>query len=596
MRILLLAAVLALQVAQAAVAADLNKTLRVAFPVAETGFDPQVSNDLYSNYVNRAVFDALYTYDYLARPYKLVPNIAAALPEISADGTTWTIKVRPGIFFADDPAFKGRKRELVAADYIYAWKRILDPKTRSPAIAVFDGKLVGADAALAAARAGGKFDYDAAIEGAKAIDRYTIRLQLTHPAYVLLSDLTTINTAAVAREVIEAHADASGWAMTHPVGTGPYRIKEWRRGQKIVLEANPNYREEFFPDSSDPADKPLLAVMRGKKLPQIGHVEISIIEETNPRLLAFDNRELDSLNPVPSDLIWNVLEPDNRLKQKYARQGVVLARGIQPAITYTYFNMEDPLVGGYTTDKIALRRAIGMAYNVDEEIRVLRQGQAVPATQPIPPNVIGHDPNFKGNVRHDVAGAKALLEKFGYVDRNGDGWRDLPDGKPLVLSIASAPGGLERQYDELWQKSMAAVGIRAEFVKQKWPDLLKMARAGQLQMWFLGNTNTTTEGEGFFDLLYGPYSGLANLSRFKLPEFDKLYQRARLLPDSPERTRLYRQMSELVSAYAPWNLHAYRYENVLLYPWVLGYKYNAFYAHPWKYYDIDLERRKASVK
>jgi oligopeptide transport system substrate-binding protein len=578
-----------------AVAADPGKTLRVAFNAAETGFDPQAGGDAYSNYVNRVIFDPLYTYDYLARPYKIVPNTAAALPDISTDGKTWTIAVKPGIYFAEDPVFKGTKRELTAADYVYSWKRVLDPKMRSISNQVFDGKLVGADPVVAAARTTGKFDYDARIEGLQAIDRYTIRLKLNYPSYDLLSDLTTAATAAVAREIVASYGDASGWVMANPVGTGPYRLKDWRRGQRIVLEASPTFRDEFFPDNSDPADKPLLAKMRGKKLPAIERIEINVIEESNPRLLAFEKGELDFV-AVPVDLVRNVLDPGEKLKPRFSQEGVQMWRAIQPAISYTYFNMDDPVVGGYSNEKIALRRAISMAYSTDEEIRVVRQGQGEPATQPIPPNITGYDPKLDGHVRFDRAGAKALLDKFGYVDRNGDGWRDLPDGKPLTLTIASAPSAIDRQLDELWKKSMDAVGLRVEFVKQKWPDLLKMGRAGQLQMWSLGNISNTTEGFGFLDLLYGPHSGVTNLARFNLPEYNKLYDQARQLPDSPERTRLFQRMSQLVTAYAPWKLDAFRYESVLVYPWVLGYKHNVFDQYPWKYLDLDVARRAAASK
>ncbi|HXU54978.1 MAG TPA: ABC transporter substrate-binding protein [Casimicrobiaceae bacterium] len=588
--------VVALSLAASVVAhaADPDKVLRVALPIAETGFDPAAVNDLYSQYVNRAIFDTLYVYDLLARPYKLVPSVAVALPEVAPDGKTWTIKVRPGIYFADDPAFKGKRRELTAGDFVYAWKRILDPKTRSPAIAVFDGKLSGIAAPIAAAKKpGGRFDYDAPIEGLQAIDRYTIRLKFDQPEYSLLSDLTTINTAAMAREVVEAYGDASGWAMANPVGSGPYRLKEWRRGQRIILEANPGFRDQSYPDSTDPADKALLATMRGKKIPMIGRIEISIMEESNPRLLAFQGGNLDYLQ-IPNELIWNVLEPDGKLKPELAKRGIRVGTGIQPAVVYTYFNMEDPVVGGLTTDRIALRRAISMAYNVDEDIRIARQGQAEASTQPLPPNVEGHDPNFRGYVRYDVAGAKALLDKFGYVDRDGDGWRDLPDGRPLVLSLASPPSSSDRLYDELWQKSLAAVGLRIEFVKQKWPDLLKMGRAGKLQMWTLANTSSTPDGIGFFDLLYGPNAGDQNLSRFRLPEFDAVFARARLMSEGPERLKLFHRLSELVTAYAPWQLSVYRRETILVQPWLQGYKYNTFYVHPWQYYDIDLKRRKAA--
>jgi oligopeptide transport system substrate-binding protein len=576
-------------------AADLNKTLRVSFPIAETGFDPQPAGDVYSQYVNRVIFDPLYRYDYLARPYRIEPNTATAMPEISRDGKTWTIHVRPGIYFSDDPVFNGKKRELTAADYIFAWKRIIDPKMRSNNLSVFDGKLVGADKVVAAAKATGKFDYDAPMEGLQAIDRYTIQIKLNYPTYELQSDLTTVPTAAVAREVIEKYGDESGWAMANPVGTGPYLLKEWRRTQRIVLEASPSFRDEKFPESSKPEDRALMKEMRGKKIPAIGRIEISIIEESNPRLLAFRNRELDYL-ATPTDLVSNVLGPENKLKPDFVREGIVLARGVQPAVSYTYFNMDDPVVGGYAKEKIALRRAVSMAYNVEEEIRIIRQGQGEPATQPIPPNTSGYDATIKASVKYDPAGAKALLDKFGYVDRDGDGWRDLPDGKPLKIMMAADPSALTRQYVELWQRSLTAIGVRVEFVTQKWPDLLKMGRYGQLQMWFLGNINTTPEGFGFMSLLYGPHSGISNLSRFNLPEFNKLYEQAQQLPESPERARLFRRMSELVNAYAPWMYNAYRYENVLVQPWVRGFKHTVYEQHPWRYYDIDLERRKAAGK
>jgi ABC-type transport system substrate-binding protein len=572
-----------------------EKVLRVAFPTAETGFDPQAAGDNYSNAVNRVIFDTLYRYDHLARPLKLVPNTAAALPEISADGRTWTIRIKPGIHFADDPVFKGQRRELTAADYVYAWKRVLDPRMRSNSLQVFEGRFVGAEPVQAAARAAGKLDYEAPIEGLQATDRYTIRIRLNFPDTELLSNLTTTATAAVAREVVEAYGDASGWVMANPVGTGPYRLKDWRRGQRIVLEANSGFRDERYPDATDPADHALVAKLKGRRIPLVPRVEISIIEEGNPRLLAFEQRDLDYV-AVPVDLVWTVLDPPAALKPRLAQQGITLGRGIQPAITYAYFNMEDPVVGGYTPDKIALRRAVAMAYNVPEEIRVIRQGQAMPATQPVPPTVSGHNPKLSTRSVYDPAAARALLDRFGYVDRDGDGFRDLPDGKPLTLKLSSAPSAIERQFDELWARSMNAVGLKIEFNKQKWPDLLKAARLGQLQMFQLGNINTTPDGFGFLGLLYGGHAGFSNLARFRLPEYDRLYEQARAMPYGPERDRVMQKMSELVTAYAPWQITVFRYENVLAQPWLLGYKYNGFNQHPWAYYDIDVDRRRAAGK
>ena len=572
--------------------ADPAKTIRVTFPIAETGFDPQATSDYYSSHVERAIFESLYVFDYLARPYRVMPNTAAAMPEISADGRTWTIRIKPGIYFADDPVFNGKKRELVAEDYIYAWKRLLDPRMRAFFIWYLEGKVAGADDVLAKAKQVGRLDYDAPIEGMKALDRYTLRLTLKEPDYVMLGYLSQSPMAAVAREVIEAHADASGWVMANPVGTGPYKLTEWRRGQKIVLEANANYRERYFPENGEPADRELITAMKGKRLPQVGRIEISIIEESNPQLLAFDGRELDYAN-VPPDLVPNVLDSGAKLKPAYVKQGVRLARAMQPALSYCYFNMDDPVVGGYTPERIALRRAIVMGLNTPDLINVWYQGQAVAATQPIPPNVAGHSADFNVGVKYDPATAKALLDRFGYKDRDGDGWRERPDGSPLVLSMGSSTSGRDRERDELWKKSMAAIGIKIDFIKQKWPDLLKMGRAAKLQMWPVGWITTYGEGDAFMQLLYSKNIGQSNYSRFVNAEYDELYRQSKRIPDSPERNAIYRKMALIIAAYNPWDLGVYRYENTVVRPWVQGYKKNVYIEHPWQFLDIDVAKQKA---
>jgi ABC-type transport system substrate-binding protein len=579
--------------APSARAADPNKVLHVAFPIAETGFDPQATSDLYSDTVQRAIFEPPYGFDYLARPYKRVPRTAASMPEIRDNGRTWIVRIKPGIYFADDPAFKGRKRELTAADYVYSWKRLLDPRMRSPFAWYLQGKIVGADAVVDAAKKTNRFDYDAPIAGLRTLDRYTLRLELKEPDYILLGYMCSSPMAAVAREVVEAYGDSSGWVMANPVGTGPYRLKSWRRGVQIVLEANPAFRGETFPDSDDAADRKLVDAMKGKTLPQIGRIEISIMEESNPRLLAFDSNALDYTN-VPSDLADRVLDASGKLRASYAARGIRVERVTQPSLRWTYFNMEDPVVGGYEKQKIALRRAIAMAFNVPELVRVVYQGQAEPATQLVPPGMPGYDPKLDVSVRHDAAAAKALLDKFGYVDRDGDGWRDLPDGKPLVLSMGSATSGRDRELDEIWYRSMKAVGLRVEFVKQKWPDLLKMGKAGQLQMWNLGWINAYAEGDAFVQLLYSENIGQTNYSRFSRPEYDALYRKSRTLPDGPERNALYRRMSEIEAAYTPWILNVFTVETTMLQRSVKGYKKNAYWEHPWEYLDVEAPQRSAS--
>ena len=586
----------------AAYAADMNKTLRVAFQVAETGFDPQAISDLYSEFVNQHIFDSLYRYDYLARPYKVIPNTAAALPEVSADGLTWTIRLRQGITFSDDPVFGGKKRELIADDYIYAWKRLLDPRVRSPYNYYVDDKLVGADKVMEAAKKSGKIDYDAKIEGMQAIDRYTIRLKLVEPDYGMIHNMTQTPMAAVAREVIDKYgAEGNTWTMGNPVGTGPYLLKEWKRANKIVLEANPNFREMIFPESAAGADSAIVAKMKGKKLPAIGRVEISIIEEDNPRLLSFDSGQTD-YEKLPYTMTDRALVDTNdgkggaKLKPDYAQRGIGWYRVPEPGLIFAYFNMDDPVVGGYEREKIALRRAMALGFNVDELIRVSYKGQALPATQPVPPGVSGHDPNAKSQLKFDPAAAKVLLDKFGYKDCDGDGFRELPGCKPLLIEQGSATTARDREISELWKKNMDAIGVRMTFLNQPWPELLKQAKAGKLQMWRLGWFSSVSDGESFLGLVYGKRIGQNNYSHFNLPEYNKLFEQAKRLPDGPQRTALYRKMSDIIVAYSPWHMIMNRLNNTLVHPWVQGYKQHAFNEHNWRYLDIDLPRRAATLK
>ena len=586
---LALALALASALPPPAFAADMTKTLRVVQSVAESGFDPQAISDTYSFDICRSIFDSLYTYDYFARPVRLVPNTADGMPRIEDGGRSYTVRVKPGIYFAADPAFKGKRRELTAEDYVYSIKRIFDPKVRSYWLYVFDHRLLGLDEALARARKTGRFDYDQPIEGLQAVDRYTLRIRFKDPNYTFMHWLADAALAAVAREVVEAHADASNRVMEHPVGTGPYRLKKWVRGQKILLEANPDFRDETYPApgaSSESGDAAIARDNAGKKLPIVGRVEISVIEEDQPRLLAFNSGRLDLLE-LPRALADNVLA-GSTLKPDYARRGVGLHRQIEPSLSFVFFNMDDPVVGGYAPEKIALRRAMIMGYDRKAEIAVLRHGQGEPASQLVPPGLAGHDPTLAAGDPYDPAAARALLDRFGYKDRDGDGYREAPDGKPLLITKANTPAAIDRVDNELWKKCMDAIGIRIVFFTQKWPELNKMSEAGQLQMWGLSWISNSPDGDPFASPLYSKNVGTSNDARFRLPAYDRAYEASLSLPDGPERTALFRAMTRDVLNYAPWMLDLNAYVSVLTQPWLKGYKQNPFLRNQWKYYDVDL--------
>jgi ABC-type transport system substrate-binding protein len=568
--------------AAAAAAPDPNKVIHYSFPAAESGFDPVRISDLYSATVIEAIFDRLLTYDYLARPAKVVPMLAESMPAIADNGRTFTFKLRKGIYFAPDPIWKGVKRELVAQDVVYSYMRFLDPKNRAPYAFLLEGKLVGLDEHAANAKKSGRFDYDAKIPGLEAVDRYTVRFRLTETDYNFLFIVAHISLGIVAREAIEGYGEDT---MGHPVGTGPYMLTSWTRRSKIVLESNPEYPGfiwDFAP--SEPAwDDQLVKDMRGKKMPQVGRVEVTIIEEAQSRWLAFQQSQLDYL-ALPDTFAPTVLDGE-RLKPAFVEQGIRLFRAPDPDMIYTAFNVRDPVIGGFTKERIALRRAMAMSYDVEQEIKVVRKGQAVALQMPIPFGVIGHDPSYRSVNQYDPVTANKLLDHFGYK-KDKDGWRTLPDGKPLVVRLATEAQSTQRELDELWQKSLAKIGIRMETAVSQFVDNVQASKACKLQVWGQGWIADYPDGDNFVQLLYGPNVGQSNPGCYESAAFDKFYRASRAIPNSPERNILFLEMTRQMEVDAAWSLHVSRMRNEVIRPWILGYKKHPVLQADWMYLDV----------
>jgi ABC-type transport system substrate-binding protein len=588
-----LALAAAAHVALAQAAAPAPRVLRYSFPAAETSFDPAQISDLYSRTVTAHLFAAPYKYDYLARPYRMRPDTAAAMPEVSADFRTWTLRIRPGIHFPDDPAFQGRRRELVAQDYVYSWKRFYDPANKSPNYSSYNEEgVIGVEALRQEAlKTGRPFDYDREVEGVRALDRYTLQFRLAEPRPRFIYTLADASLfGAVAREVVEHYGQRIG---EHPVGNGPFRLVQWRRSSLMVFERNPEYHQPRYdaePNPDDAQGQALAARFKGRRVPLVDRVEVAVIEESQPRWLSFLNGQFD-LIAVPLEFT-NQAAPGGKLAPNLAKKGVQMSRIVNPDITLFYFNMEDPVVGGYAPEQVALRRAISLGYDIPREITMLRRGQAIPAQTAAAPGSFGYDAHFKTeNSDYDVPRAKALLEMYGYVDRDGDGWRERPDGSPLVIQYATTPDAISRQFDEMWKKNMDALGIRLDFRTAQWPEQLKAARAGQLMMWSLGYSSATPDVQEGLQLLYGPAAGGQNLPRFRHARFDEIYERTQAMPDGPERLALLREAFMLVTAYAPHKYVVHRIVTDLMQPWLVGYRRPLYGRQFWHYVDIDDARR-----
>jgi ABC-type transport system substrate-binding protein len=457
----------------------------------------------------------------------------------------------------------------------------MDPKLRSPWQFIIEKKIAGLDALAAEAKKTGSFDYDAKVPGLEVVDDHTLRIRLTETDYTFGYVLAMVATSAQAREVVEAYEDSN----SHPVGTGPYVLKKWVRASKIILEANPDYRDVTwnFQPGTDPYDKKLVAEMKGKKIPAIGTIDISVMEEGQTRWLAFQDGQIDYVNIpqeyTPKALVGDALAPD------LVKQGFRLQRVIDPDLTYTAFNMKDPVIGGFSKEKTALRRAIVMAFDNDEEIAVVRRGQAISARTPIPPGVVGYNPKYQSLIKFDVPHANRLLDQLGY-NPGADGKRNLPDCKPLVLKMATETNAIDRDFNELWRKSMDRIGIRIEFKPQKFSENNRAAKACQLMMWGQAWLADYPDGENFMQLLYGPNIGQSNNGCYQSPAFDKLFEAAKRLPDSPERNRLYDQMAHQMEVDAAWRLGVHRIRNQIIRPEVKGYKKHPVLLVEVKYLDI----------
>ncbi|HCE10830.1 MAG TPA: heme-binding protein [Oxalobacteraceae bacterium] len=589
MLLVCLAGGLSMQAGFAASPADPGKVLRYVFVAAETGFDPAISRDLYSAQIVQSVFETLYTYDYLARPAKLIPLTAAAMPEVTDGGKTYTIHLKKGIYFPPDPAFKGKPRELTMADYVYSYKRLMNPKLNSPHTWLFDGKVEGLDEYAQEARKTGHFDPDRKVSGFELLDRYTLRIHLKRPDFNLGMILAHEPTSAVAREVIEKYQDAQGQVMANPVGTGPYMLTEWVRGSRMVLTANPDFRGSTwdFKAGSDPEDQKIVKELKGKRMPQIGRIEISVMLEDQSRLLAFQNDEVD-LFELQGPLAPQVLK-DGKLKPEFAKKGVQLSRIVDPEISYYYWNMQDPVLGGLSKEKIALRRAIAMAHDVKEEIQVVWNGEAQALEYPIPPGVVGYDPNYKSSLQFDPTAANALLDKFGYK-KDADGWRTLPDGKPLVVRFTAYNDSVGQQQSEMWKKTYDLIHIHMEGVRSPFPDVLKAEKQCQLQTRVAPWIADYPDGDNFMQLFYGPNTHQNNNGCSQIPQYDALYEQSQKLPAGPERDLLYHKMTRILEVYTPVRMGYARYRNMIAQPRVIGYKKHPILHCEWMY--IDIEKRK----
>jgi len=566
------------------------KVLRYAFEVAETSFDPVKVNDLYSRTVTPHIFEALYAYDHLARPLVIKPLTADGMPEHSDDFRVWTVRIKPGIYFASDPAFKGKRRELVARDYVYAFKRFAYPANKSPVWSSVETQNYVGLSELRQRSIDQKkpFDYDREIEGIRALDRYTVRFVVRESRPRLALDLAASDLyGAVAREVVEFYGDQ---VEAHPVGTGPFKLAQWRRSSLIVLERNPDFREMLYdaePTADDAEGQALLRRFKGRRLPMVDRVEISIIEEEQPRWLSFVNDEADFAYRVGYQFAPQAM-PNGKVAPNLAKRGIRGHLNVEPAGSQFLFNMDDQVVGGYSAAQVALRRAIGLGLDTKKVIAYAYNGLGTLSQGPTLPGTSGFEPTLKTEFSdYDPARARALLDLYGFLDKDGNGWRERPDGSPLVIHLNSEPQARNRKIAEVFVGNLKEIGIQVEVKVAQWPENLKAARAGNYQMWGVGSYAASPDSGDLFQRFDSHQIGGQNMARLRLTRMDQIYEKLQSLPDGGERKALFREAERLAIAYMPYKFTLYRMSIDMTQKRLIGYRRPVFWQEWWHYVDID---------
>ncbi len=557
----------------------------IRLPAARVaGLDPARVSDVASISALSLVYEAPYRYAYLARPYRLEPALAADLPRVSEDGLTVRIPMRAGIRFQDDPCFPGgRGREVEASDLVCSLLRVADPRTQSPGTWTLRDRIVGLEEWRRKILVHPEEPVPEEIEGLRAVDRRTVEIRLTEP-YPQLGWILAMNYACIVpREAVETYGDD---LMNRAVGTGPFRLVEWRRNYRMIFERNPDWgpggREVRYPSEGEPGDaaEGLLADA-GRLLPLSDRVVFHVVGDPATSWLMFLAGELDA-SGVSRDNFGAVLTEQRSLTPRLQARGIRLMQSPQMSTIYIGFNMDDPVVG---TNR-ALRRAVSCAIDIDRYIAFYEKAM-IPANGPVPPGIPGSLADRPRRWDFDLDRARRFLQEAGYPDGI-----DPATGKRLRLSIeiADAPSAEQRQSVELLADDLDRIGIVLTANYSSRPAFFEKLRRRQFQLCRLSWVADYPDAQNFLQCFYGPnHSPGPNRTNYENPEFDDLYDRARTMPDGPERTALYERMGEIVLDDCPWVFLSHPLGFSLYQPWVRNVKPHDFLYGTPMFWRIDRE-------
>lgn len=558
-----------------------EREINLVSPEKISGFDPINASDKYSGNEAGKVYEGLFEFHPLKRPYELMPNLAASMPEVSKDGLTYTFKIRKGVLFHDSPAFTGGiGREMKADDVIYSYKRLADPKLSAKGWWVLDDRIVGLNEWREKYSQAETTDYSEAIEGLKKVDDYTFQMKLKKPYPQFLYALAMPYTFIVAKEAVEHFGKEF---LNYPVGTGPFVLPKFDQSSMIVYTRNTKFREKFYPSEGEEGDDKLgLLADAGKKIPLVDKINVYIIVESQPKWLSFMKAKNDMIE-IKDVNIQQTLTPENELRPEHKEKGMRLFMLPMLDVAYFAFNHENPIF-----KNVKLRQAMNLAYDRDGANKLFHENTAFIAQGPVPPGLAGHRKEFKNPYsKLDVEQAKKLLVEAGYP-----GGKGLPE-----ITIQTRNETVARQQIEFFAKCMDKIGIKISVGMNTWPELVNKVTKKQHQMYTMAWGADYPDAENFLGLLYCPnQSPGSNGANYCNPEFDALYSKATIMQDSPERTAMYEKLNEMVALDVPWIFGFNRTDIYLTQAWLKNYKVMEFNHNQFQYLNVDLEVKKQLSK
>lgn len=553
-------------------------SLNIAIPANVKGLDPINANDLYSGMIIAQINEGLLQYNYLKRPLVLEPKLAEAMPVISKDGLTYTFKIKKGVKFQDNAAFKdGKGREVTAQDFIYSFKRLADPRNLSEGFWIFDGKIKGLNE-WASALKSEKANYDTAVEGLSAPDAQTLVIKL-NDVYHQLNYVLAMQFAAVVP--VEAVTKYGKEFLNNPVGTGPFMLEkesDWVRNSKITLKKNPTYRDDFYPSEGETSDKAAgLLVDAGKKLPLVDKVVFSEIIEDQPRWQNGLKGNFDYFG-IPKDNFDGAVKGD-KIAPELAAKNMSIEIIPDSATYYIGFNMKDPV---FANNKL-LRQALSKGYDSKTYIQKFLNGRGVQAQGAVPPGIDGYDESYKNPLsEYDVEKAKALLAKAGFP-----GGKGLPE-----LTYEAMSDSTSRQGAEFFTQAMDKLGVKSRINSNTWPQFQEKVKAQKSQIFGMAWSADYPDAQNFYQLFYSKNATPGpNGTSFSNPEFDKVYLASLKLAPGAERTKLYLKLRDILAEEAPWIFNAHPLLYKVVHGWTKNVKTSQTNLDSPKYIRIDAKLR-----